>query len=233
MTQPREQPDISLINVSKKFQNTEGSDLVICENLSLKFSTGKITCVLGESGCGKSTLLNIIAGFLKPDTGAVQLPDDCRVGIAFQDNVLFPWKTVMGNLMFACKRLYRYPKKVIRQYLSKANLLYTENYYPSQLSGGMQQRIALLRILLTKPNLVILDESFGALDFKTRAEMQRLFIDIQREEKFTSIVVTHDLLEATRLGDEIVIFRGKPVKYKRVDNSRSKKLTAEELSFYL
>lgn len=163
----------------------------------------------------------------------MQLPEDYKVGIAFQENVLFPWKTVMGNLLFACKKQYKYPQKVIREYLDKANLRYTENFYPQQLSGGMQQRIALIRILLTKPNLVILDESFGALDFKTRAEMQQLFIDLQQEEHFTGIVVTHDLLEATRLGDEILILRGEPLEYERINNSSLNKHSVEELASYL
>lgn len=228
-----QQQDIRLINLSKQFEGHNGKLRIICKDLNMCFPGGEVTCILGESGCGKSTLLNLIAGFSKPDGGEVQLPEDYKVGIAFQENVLFPWKTVMGNLLFACKKQYKYPQKVIREYLDKANLRYTENFYPQQLSGGMQQRIALIRILLTKPNLVILDESFGALDFKTRAEMQQLFIDLQQEEHFTGIVVTHDLLEATRLGDEILILRGEPLEYERINNSSLNKHSVEELASYL
>ena len=218
---------VEIKELCKTFYRPNQESLTICENLNLELKKGKIYSVVGTSGSGKTTLINMIAGFEDYDSGSVTLDggnSKYKVGILFQDSVLYPWKTIMDNMLFACKNVFKNPKKIVREYLEKVGLSDVENCYPNELSGGMQQRIALLRVLLIKPDLVILDEAFGALDFQIRNQMQNLFLELHKEQKFTAIVVTHDLSEAIRLGDEILAFYGRPLRYEVLDS----KITIEK-----
>ncbi len=218
---------VEIKGLCKTYHRPNQEMITICKDLNLKLKKGKIYSVIGTSGSGKTTLINMIAGFEDYDSGAVILDGGnkkYKVGILFQDSVLYPWKTIMDNMLFACKGDFSNPKKVVREYLEKAGLSNIESCYPSELSGGMQQRIALLRVLLTKPDLVILDEAFGALDFQIRNQMQNLFLELHKEQKFTAIVVTHDLSEAIRLSDEILAFHGRPLSYEVLDS----KITSEK-----
>jgi len=209
---------VEVQNVSKGYIRPNGEKVMICRNFNLDIEKGKINVIIGDSGCGKTTLLNMIAGFENYEEGNIRLDSDCKMGILFQDNVLYPWKTVMGNMLFACKHAFNDPKVVVREYMNKVGLHNIENCYPNELSGGMQQRIALLRILLTNPNLLLLDEAFGSLDCQTRNQMQNLFLDLHAEKRFTALVVTHDILEATLLGDNIFVFRGQPLSFDVIKN---------------
>lgn len=218
---------VEIIGLCKSFVRPEQGSIAICKNLNLKLKKGKIYSIIGTSGSGKTTLINMIAGFENYDSGAVVLDGGnkaYKVGILFQDSVLYPWKTIMDNMLFACKNDFENPKELVRAFLRKAGLEEVENCYPNELSGGMQQRIALLRVLLTKPDLVILDEAFGALDFQIRNQMQELFLELHSEQKFTAIVVTHDLTEAIRLGDEVLAFYGRPLEYEVLNSN----ITSEE-----
>lgn len=210
------QYSVEIKNLYKAYIRPDGKIITIFEDFNLDLEKGKIYSVIGNSGSGKTTLINMIAGFENFDSGEVVLDQGnqaYKVGILFQDSVLYPWKTIMENMLFACKNVFKNPQKIVSEYLIKAGLLNIENCYPSELSGGMQQRIALLRVLLTKPDLLILDEAFGALDFQIRGHMQKLFLDLHDEQNFTAIVVTRDLLEAIKLGDEILAFYGRPLKF--------------------
>lgn len=210
---------VEIKNLSKTFIRPTGEKVIICDNLDLNIEKGEISSIIGSSGCGKTTLLNMIAGFENYDGGEINLAPNCKIGILFQNNVLFPWKTIMENILFACRNYFEDPKAVIREYLAKVGLSEVENCYPNELSGGMNQRIALLRILLTSPDLIILDEAFGALDYQNRHEMQNLFLELHKERKFTALVVTHDMLEAITLGDNIFIFYDQPLKYNIIQNN--------------
>ena len=210
---------IEISGLGKTYYGKDGNKTIICKNLNLTIERGKIYSIIGNSGCGKSTLINMIGGFEKYEEGKIiydQLNGE-RVGIVFQDNVLFPWKTIMGNMLLACKGMYSDPEKVIVEELDKIGLKNIANSYPNELSGGMQQRVALLRVLLTKPSIVILDEAFGALDYKTRVQMQDYFMKCHREYGFTAIIVTHDLLEACKLGDVIWTLRNRPIECKEIE----------------
>ena len=205
-------PLVEIKGLSKTYHNRDGSKTEICNHLNLLVEKGKIYSLIGNSGCGKSTLINMIGGFEKYQEGKILYSgtNTGKIGILFQDNVLFPWKTVMENMLFACRKLYSNPRSIINEQLELIGLAHIKDCYPEELSGGMKQRVALLRVLLTKPDLVILDEAFGALDFKTRQDMQDLFLEYHEREKFTAIVVTHDLSEALKLGDKVWILKSKP-----------------------
>lgn len=218
------QNSVEIKNLYKTYMRPDGEVIELCTNFNLKLEKGKIYSIIGNSGSGKTTLINMIAGFENYDKGNIILDggnEQYKVGILFQDSVLYPWKTIMENMLFACKNDFDNPQKVVREYLERVGLGDIEGCYPNELSGGMQQRIALLRVLLTNPDLVILDEAFGALDFQTRNQMQELFLELHAREKFTALVVTHDLAEAVRLGDNILGFYGRPLQYK-VFNSQIK-----------
>ncbi len=228
---------VEVRNLGKRFYREDGEYTEICKNFNLNIENGKIYSMIGNSGCGKTTLINMIGGFESYEEGEILYSTGTKenVGIIFQENVLFPWKTIMDNMLFACKNLYENPEQVIKKKLEDIGLMQITECYPRELSGGMQQRVALLRVLLTKPRIVILDEAFGALDYKTRNQMQDFFLKIQQEEKFTAIVVTHDLYEACKLGDKIWILKDRPLICKEI-NVRKEKNTQtiiEELTNYL
>lgn len=176
---------------------------------------------MGPSGCGKSTLLNIIAGFDKQDQGTVlfrgqptSMPSPQR-GVVFQSGVLFPWLTVKENIAYGLK-LKKEDKKTIEKecesYMHLVGLEGFENYYPNQLSGGMQQRVALARVLVLQPSMLLMDEPFGALDAQTRIAMQQLLLSISSHVKPTILFVTHDVEEALILADRIYIMSKLPGK---------------------
>jgi ABC-type nitrate/sulfonate/bicarbonate transport system ATPase subunit len=209
-----EKSNIIISNLCKIYVGSKGQETHVFNDLNLVIKEGKITCVMGVSGSGKSTLINIIAGFERATSGEVRMGNiiidqpNPEIGILFQEHSLFPWKTARKNIEFALK-MKGYGKKerreLVTEYLEKINLTKIEHCYPKELSGGMQQRIALLRTLIVNPKIVILDESFGALDVLTRHRMQTFFLKLHEEFKFTAILVTHDVNEATVLGDEIVL----------------------------
>lgn len=205
---------VEIKNVSKTFFRPDDTTIPIFKNFNLKLKRGRIYSIIGESGCGKSTLVNIIGGFETVDSGEIKINGSHSVGILFQDNVLYPWMTILENMIIACKNQFTDPKLMVTKYLSKIGLEDIIDCYPNELSGGMQQRIALLRVLLTKPDFIILDEAFGALDVQTRSQMQDLFLEMHNDEKFTSLIITHDLLEAVKLSNEIIVFFGQPLDYK-------------------
>ena len=220
------QNSVEVKNLHKIYLRPNGERITIFENFQLNLKKGKIYSMIGNSGSGKSTLVNMIGGFEEYNKGQILLDggnDSYKVGILFQNNILYPWKNIMDNMLFACNNIFEKPEEVVRTYLKKMNLANVEKCYPDELSGGMQQRIALLRILLTKPDLVILDEAFGALDFQIREQMQDLFLELHKQYNFTAIVVTHDLSEAIRLGDRILVMYGKPLKYKELNSSMGNK----------
>lgn len=206
--------NIEVHNLCKSFPRPNGKEIFILDHLNIEFRVHEISCIMGTSGCGKSTLVNIIAGFEQPSSGYVSIGDEkikgpsAKVDILFQENVLFPWKTVAGNLKFALHmKEYSKPEtnQRVKKYLASIGMEDIEDCYPKDLSGGMQQRVALLRTLIAKPEVVILDESFGALDVLTRYNMQKFFLDLHAKFKFTALVITHDIKEAALLGDRIII----------------------------
>jgi ABC-type nitrate/sulfonate/bicarbonate transport system ATPase subunit len=191
---------------------SEDRETKVLENFDLEVREGELVCVLGPSGCGKSTLLNLIAGFLQPTTGAVLIDDqpvrgpDPRRIFVFQERGLFPWLTVEENVAFGLARLSK-PERAQRvaHYIELVGLVGFAKAYPSELSGGMKQRVEVARALAVNPDVLFLDEPFGALDSITRMGMRRELLRIWGAEKKTILFVTHDIDESVQLADRIVV----------------------------
>ncbi len=207
-------------HVSMRFANVH-----VLEDIELDVVAGEFVCILGPSGCGKSTLLNIIAGFLKPTAGnvtidgeAVDGPDARRIFV-FQERGVFPWLTVEGNIGFGLFRQSESEKcERIRHYVQLVGLNGFEQSYPRELSGGMKQRLEVARALAVNPDVLYLDEPFGALDSITRLQMRRELLRIWQAERKTILFVTHDIEESVQLADRIVVLSARPGRVRRIVN---------------
>ena len=215
---------IHIENAGKTFQEN-GRIFTALEGVNLDIEKGEFICLLGPSGCGKSTLLNAIAGFDPVNKGSVTIegkevdsPSINNVTI-FQNYGLLPWRTVLKNveLGLESKNIPKNERKELaRKYLAMVKLSDFENSFPRQLSGGMQQRVAIARALAVQPEIIFMDEPFGALDAITRMKLQDDVLDICKKEKKTIIFVTHDIEEAVYLADRIVVMTPNPGKVKGV-----------------
>ena len=223
---------IRIEGVSHTFTTDTGA-LPVLDNLTLSVPENGFTAIVGPSGCGKSTVTRLVAGLLKPDAGHVWLqgekvtsPRDI-VGMAFQNPVLLEWRTILKNVML--------PLEIVPNTLSSADrearardllklvgLSGFEHKRPSELSGGMRQRASLCRALVHRPEVLILDEPFGALDAFTREDLWQTMHRLREEEPFTGVLITHDLREAIFLADEVVVLSGRPatVQYSQKLNQR-------------
>jgi NitT/TauT family transport system ATP-binding protein len=213
-----EQVKIHLRAVSRQYL-AGGESFYALEGINLEVSAGEFLCIVGPSGCGKSTLLNAVAGFLKPTTGIVTV-DGERVngpsaerGMVFQQYSLFPWKTVRENVEFGLKmrgmpRSQR--ERAARTLLGLAGLEAFEKHYPDKLSGGMKQRVGIVRALATGPKVLLLDEPFGALDAQTRVIMQQILTNMWQRLKISVLFVTHDIDEAIFLSDRVYCMTARP-----------------------
>jgi NitT/TauT family transport system ATP-binding protein len=189
------------------------------KDISVDLGAGEFATLLGPSGCGKSSLLGAMAGFVPLSNGqilvdekVVRKPDGTR-GIVFQDHNLFPWKTVRGNVEFGPKmRRVRKEERsrLANQMLERVQLKGFEGSYPDQLSGGMQQRVNLARVLVNRPSVLLLDEPFGALDAQTRLQMQEMLLELWSEFHMTIVFVTHDIDEAILLSDRVIVLSRRP-----------------------
>jgi len=211
---------IQLENVSLAFA-AKPQPFQVLEGINLALDKGEFVVLLGPSGCGKSTILNLVAGFTKPDSGrvlatgkTVQQPGPAR-GMIFQQPNLFPWLSVLDNVTFG-PRLGRYQKEEVNaramDWLNRVGLKGFEHHAPWQLSGGMKQRVALARAWLPGPEVLLLDEPFGALDAQTRLMMQELLREAWLATGTTLLFVTHDVEEALFLADRILVMSAKPGK---------------------
>jgi ABC-type nitrate/sulfonate/bicarbonate transport system ATPase subunit len=203
--------------------NRDGKQTSVLEKVSLDVADGEFLCILGPSGCGKSTLLNIIAGFLSPTAGRVAIdgeivrgPDPRRIFV-FQERGVFPWLSVEGNIGFGLFKLSREEReRRIAHYIKLVGLQGFEKAYPQELSGGMKQRLEVARALAVNPDMLFLDEPFGALDSITRLIMRGELLRIWEAEKKTIIFVTHDIEEAVQLSDRVVVMSARPAKIQQI-----------------
>lgn len=206
---------VTLTQVSKTFR-TQQTELPVLEQIQLEIAGGEFLAVLGPSGCGKSTLLRLIAGLERPSTGSVQLGKqvvsevDARCALMFQEPRLFPWKTVAANVAVGGRRSQNPPAP--DAFLSLVGLDGFGGSYPHQLSGGMAQRAALARALIGKPEVLLLDEPFAALDALTRMQMQDLLAAACRSVQPTVVMVTHDVDEALYLADRVIVMGKRPAR---------------------
>lgn len=205
-------------NVSKTFDGHNGK-MEALSSVSLDIAENEFICIVGPSGCGKSTLLNIIAGLLEPTSGTVYCNGypiqgtSTERGVVFQQYALFPWLTVKKNVKFALSLRGikgREADEEAMQYLRMVDLEKFANHYPKELSGGMKQRVAIARAYAAKPEVLLMDEPFGALDAQTRTQLQSELLDIWEREKKTCFFITHDVDEAILLAQRVVIMSARP-----------------------
>jgi sulfonate transport system ATP-binding protein len=216
-TMKTQAPLLSLKGVEKTYSLPQG-DLSAVKGFNLEVGEGEFISVVGSSGCGKSTLLRLIAGLEKPTQGEILMrgekikgPGRDR-GIIFQEPRLFPWMTVGENVAFGLKKGLPAPEaeEILQRVLERVGLEGFQKAYPFQLSGGMQQRAALARALVSRPRVLLLDEPFGALDALTRIQMQQEILEVWEKDKTTMMLVTHDLDEALYLGDRVAVMSPRP-----------------------
>jgi NitT/TauT family transport system ATP-binding protein len=201
----------------------DGKTTPVLEDISLEVGDGEFVCLLGPSGCGKSTLLSTMAGFLSPTSGEIRIdgevvrgPDPRRIFV-FQERGVFPWLTVEGNIAFGLFHLTAAERKQrVTHYIRMVGLEGFEKAYPPALSGGMKQRLEVARALAVNPDMLFLDEPFGALDSITRLIMRGELLRIWEAERKTIIFVTHDIDEAVQLADRVVVMSARPATIQQI-----------------
>jgi NitT/TauT family transport system ATP-binding protein len=216
---------LSARHVTKSYDAGQAGSIVAIRDLSMEVEEGEFVGLLGASGCGKSTMLSLFAGFVQPTTGQVALRGvpiigiEPRCGVVFQSYALFPWKTVRGNVEFGLKMkgVARAERRVRAQsFIDLVKLTGFEERYPTELSGGMQQRVTLARILAADPEVLLMDEPFAALDAMTRQIMQQELLRIHATSGKTTVFITHSIDEALILSDRIVVMSARPGRIKAV-----------------
>ncbi len=215
---------IALQNVVKRF-TTDDREFVALDDVSFSVKQGEFVALLGPSGCGKSTILNMVAGLLPRSGGRILIDDDAvepgeinrKVGYVFQRDTLFPWRTVEQNIGYGLE-IAGLPKaeraRRVALAVEKAGLTGFGQSFPRMLSGGMRQRVALMRTLIMEPEILLMDEPFGALDTHTKLDMHRTLLDIWERERQTVLFVTHDLGEALTLASRIILLSARPGRIK-------------------
>lgn len=209
---------LTLENVSHYYFSTSGYTKAL-DNVSITIQAGEFVSIIGPSGCGKSTILSIIAKLMKQTEGDIKvnqvpLPEsNLSIGYMLQQDYLFPWKTILENLLLGPKINNKLDDSMIeqaRKLLKEVHLEHTENDYPDSLSGGMRQRISLVRTLMTDPDILLFDEPFSALDYVTKLKLENIVAEMMKTYHKTTILVTHDLGEAISMSDTIVLMKSSP-----------------------
>ena len=213
-------------NLSKKYQNKEG-EIKALDNINFSINKGEFVSIIGPSGCGKSTLLSIIAGLEEKSNGKIYIEGEEingvseKIGYMLQKDCLLEWRNIFSNTLFGLevkniknKENMKYAEKLLKKY----NLYEFKNKYPSELSGGMRQRVALIRTLAVKPKILLLDEAFSALDYQTRIMVTNDIYNILRKENITALIVTHDISEAISMSDRVIVLSKRPGKVKNIHN---------------
>lgn len=212
---------LTINNLSKTYYTKE-KELLVLDNINMHIKENSITAIVGPSGCGKSTILNIIGGLDNKTKGTIKFTDNKnKIGYMFQTDSLFPWLTILDNCLIGLK---------IKKSLTKDNINYVKkllnnyglkdfiNSYPNNLSGGMRQRVALIRTLATNPDILLLDEPFSALDYQSKLKVTDDVYRIIKKEKKTTIIITHDIGEAISIADTIIVLSNRPSKTKKIFN---------------
>ncbi len=211
-------------NISKTYQGKK-EEVLALEDISFDVSKGEFVSIIGPSGCGKSTLLSIIAGLESKSGGKIYIDNEevdeisPKIGYMLQRDCLLEWRTILSNAMFGLEikgKTSKEDKEYVENLLKKYSLYDFKDKYPSELSGGMRQRAALIRTLATKPQILLLDEAFSALDSQTRIVVTNDIYSILRKENITAIIVTHDISEAISMSDRVLVLTKRPGKIKDI-----------------
>lgn len=221
--------DILKVNDLQKIYHTKKGEIEAIKDISFSVNDEEFICIVGSSGCGKSTLLSILAGMEEKTTGEVLWnKDNVKIGYMLQNDALFPWLTVLDNALLGLK-IKNEDSKENREYVKSLLKTYGLgefiNKCPSELSGGMRQRVALIRTIAIKPDILFLDEPFSALDYQTRLAVSDDVYKIIKKEKKTVIMITHDIAEAISLADRIIVLSKRPGTIKKIYNI---KLTSDD-----
>ena len=215
---------VHIDNVVKKFNGRNG-EMIALNGVTLDIHDNEFICVVGPSGCGKSTLLNIIAGLLEPTSGEVycdgKLVEGTGTdrGVVFQQYALFPWLTVKKNVRFALEMRGIKGKEadeLAMKYLEKVDLVKFADHYPKELSGGMKQRVAIARAYAAEPQVLLMDEPFGALDAQTRTQLQSELLETWERDRKTCFFITHDVDEAIILAQKVIVMSARPGRVKAI-----------------
>jgi NitT/TauT family transport system ATP-binding protein len=218
-------PAIELDNVSIRFISPDGKATVALRDFSMQVRHGEFVAVVGPTGCGKSTTLGLITGLIRPTLGTVKVmgkvvqDTDPRIGFVFQNDAVFPWRRVIDNV--AAGPLFRGMERkealdLAQGWLARVGLDKFGQHYPHQLSGGMRKRVALAQTFINKPEILLMDEPFSALDMQTRTLMQGELLNLWSEQSGSVVFVTHDLEEAIALADRVLVLTARPATLKRV-----------------
>ncbi|MFI3206831.1 MAG: ABC transporter ATP-binding protein [Clostridia bacterium] len=234
---------VSIRNLSKSFDESELNDekKYVIKNINLEIMEHEFVCVLGKSGCGKSTLLNLLAGFLKPNEGEILVKGNkvngpsAQVGVVFQEHALFPWETVSQNIQFGLKiKKVKNAKDIADEYINLVGLQGYADKYPSDLSGGMAQRVGIARALANDPSLLLMDEPLGALDALTRKNMRTELIKIWEKTRKTIFFITHSVPEAVFLADRVILLKEGQIEMDvKIDLERTRDSKSEEFIKYV
>ena len=219
---PSRETKLSVQHINMAFSR-DGKITPVLNDINLEVAKGEFLCIVGPSGCGKSTLLSTMAGFLSPTSGEISIdgqvvtgPDPRRIFV-FQERGVFPWLTVEGNIGFGLFRLAKAERqRRVAYYIKMVGLSGFEKAYPAELSGGMKQRLEVARALAVNPDLLFLDEPFGALDSITRLTMRSELLRIWEAERNTVVFVTHDIDEAVQLADRVAVMSDRPAKIQQI-----------------
>ena len=213
-------------NINKKYQSKEGEILAL-KDVSFDVNDGEFISIIGPRGCGKSTLISIIAGLESKSSGSISLNgtemegSSPSIGYMLQRDCLLEWRSILSNAMFGLEikgKTSNSDKEYVEKLLKKYNLYEFKDKYPSELSGGMRQRAALIRTLAIKPKILLLDEAFSALDYQTRIMVTNDIYSILRKEHITAIIVTHDISEAISMSDRVLVLSERPGTVKDIHN---------------
>jgi ABC-type nitrate/sulfonate/bicarbonate transport system ATPase subunit len=233
-------PKLTIKNLFQAYKRVDDVPLQVVKNISLEINEGEIVSIIGPSGCGKSTLFNIISGILSQDSGVIQIDGkeeknrQGKFGYMFQEPLIFPWAKVLENVMlgYEVKGLIKSRARLkALKLLKEFSLFEYANFYPDVLSGGMKQKIALLRTIAFNSSLLLLDEPFGSLDAITRSSLHLYLLEIWKKLKLTVLFTTHDIREALFLSDRVYVLSKKPAKViycLKVNLPRPRKITSPE-----
>lgn len=209
---------LKLKKVSKRYQAKNG-EVEALSNINFSVKEGEFVSIIGPSGCGKSTLLSIIAGLEPKTEGDIQI--DGNTGYMLQKDSLLEWRSIYDNVLFGLEIGHKKTKEneaYVLDLLKKYGLYEFKDKYPTQLSGGMRQRAALIRTLAIKPNILLLDEAFSALDYQTRIMVTNDIFQILKNENITAVIVTHDISEAISMSDRVIVLSKRPATVKKIHN---------------